>query len=110
MGEREAYERMRSSLDEAYEQAERLVHEATRDVPARGWRSPPEEPRPSPEHQALLGLLDLARSAVPAEITRQLLDALRELLLAVRALIDWYLERLDRRRPEPPEVEDIPIQ
>ena len=33
---------------------------------------------------------------------------LREALLTLRALIDWYLERLDRPRREP-EVENIPI-
>ena len=34
----------------------------------------------------------------------------RDLLLAVRAVIDWYLEKLDGDRgPEGPEVEDIPL-
>ena len=32
-----------------------------------------------------------------------------ELLLAVRALIDWYLARMERDRPERSEVKDIPI-
>ena len=35
--------------------------------------------------------------------------ALKEVLLAIRALIDWYLERIERRRAEPADVEDIPI-
>jgi hypothetical protein len=34
----------------------------------------------------------------------------RELLLALRALIDFYLERLNKRGSEPTEVEDIPIE
>jgi hypothetical protein len=38
-----------------------------------------------------------------------LAEALRELLLALRALIDWYLERAERRRAAPVEVQDIPI-
>jgi hypothetical protein len=29
--------------------------------------------------------------------------------MAARALIDWYLERTERRTSEPTEVEDIPI-
>jgi hypothetical protein len=62
------------------------------------------------ELQALAGLLDLARQSVPPELARQVLDALRQLLLAIRALIDYYVERLDRERAQPPEVEDIPIQ
>ena len=31
------------------------------------------------------------------------------MLLAVRALIDWYLERNEGRSGEPPEVQDIPV-
>jgi hypothetical protein len=29
--------------------------------------------------------------------------------MALRALIDWYLDRLDRRREQGVEVQDIPI-
>jgi hypothetical protein len=42
-------------------------------------------------------------------VLQRIAAALRELLLALRALIDWYLERVDRRRAEPAEVEEIPI-
>jgi hypothetical protein len=115
---------MRASLDDAYEQAERLVREAerqareqAREVPPAGWAAPGPRPgegeRKAPgvaELQALAGLLDLARQSLPPELTRQLLEALRQLLLAIRALLDYYLERLDQRREPPPEVEDIPIQ
>jgi hypothetical protein len=31
------------------------------------------------------------------------------LLLAVRSLIDWYLERTEQRRAAPTEAHDIPI-
>ena len=37
------------------------------------------------------------------------MKALREVLQALRDLLDWYLERLDRQRAEPAEVQDIPI-
>jgi hypothetical protein len=40
---------------------------------------------------------------------RQLTNIIREFLLTLRALIDWYLERLDAPRREP-EVEEIPIE
>ena len=48
---------------------------------------------------------------MPPELTAQVAEAVRELLLAVRALIDWYLERLeDPGRPAADSgVEDIPI-
>ena len=42
------------------------------------------------------------------ELDRQLTSIIREFLLTLRSLIDWYLERLDHPRREP-EVEDIPI-
>jgi hypothetical protein len=116
VSEHEAYQRMRASLDEAHAEAERLVQEAearAREVPPRGWATAEEEePRRAPgmsELQALAGLLDLARQSLPPELTRQFLDALRQLLLAVRALVDFWLERLDAQRETPPEVEDIPI-
>jgi hypothetical protein len=64
-----------------------------------------------PDLRALAALLDSARAAIPPELSRQLLVALRDLLLALRALIDWYLERLSE--PEggsaAPAVEDIPL-
>ena len=50
--------------------------------------------------QALAGLLDAARTSVPPELARQLAEAARELLLALRALIDWWIARLERE-PEP---------
>jgi hypothetical protein len=43
------------------------------------------------------------------ELDRQLTSIIREFLLTLRSLIDWYLERLDNPRREP-EVEDIPIE
>jgi hypothetical protein len=124
VSEQESYERLRASLDDAYDQADRLVREAeaqaresARELPPAGWASPgsgSEGERRGPpgvaELQALAGLLDLARQSVPPELVRQVLDALRQLLLAIRALIDYYVERVDRERETPPEVEDIPIQ
>lgn len=50
------------------------------------------------------------RDLIPPELQHRLAEAVRELLLALRALIDWYLERVERRRGGPPEVTDIPIE
>ena len=44
-----------------------------------------------------------------SDLDRQLRDIVREFLLTLRSLIDWYLERLDHPPPEP-KVEDIPIE
>jgi hypothetical protein len=53
-------------------------------------------------------LLDGLRRVVPRELEGQLSNLIREFLLTLRALIDWYLERLDRPAREP-QVEEIPI-
>ena len=65
------------------------------------------ESRP-PDPAALLQMLDGMRRMAPRELEDQITNLIREFLLTLRSLIDWYLERLDRPRPEP-EVENIPI-
>ncbi len=57
----------------------------------------------------LLQVIGSLRERIPPELAQRIGDALRELLLALRALIDWYLERSERRRATPAEVQDIPI-
>jgi hypothetical protein len=75
---------------------------------------PPRSPPPPPPHghsfdpSALFVMLDGLRRVAPREVQGQLTDLIREFLLTLRSLIDWYLERLDRPRREP-EVENIPI-
>jgi hypothetical protein len=53
-------------------------------------------------------LLEAVRRGLPRELEEQFTALIREILLTLRALIDWYLERLERR-PSEPRVEDIPI-
>jgi hypothetical protein len=65
--------------------------------------------RPVLDPSALFVLLDGLRRVVPRELESQLTNLIREFLLTLRSLIDWYLERLDRPPPEP-QVEDIPIE
>ncbi len=74
------------------------------------YGAPPPPPPGSggPDLSALFILLDGLRRAAPAELQGRLTSLIREGLLTLRSLIDWYLERLDRR-PREPEVEDIPI-
>jgi hypothetical protein len=111
-------------LQAAQETAERLVREATEAAeqaaaegadaaserpPPRGYASPGSERRGGADAQALVALIELARAIVPPELRVQLAELVREVLLAVRALIDWYLERVEARRRAPVDVEDIPI-
>jgi hypothetical protein len=79
-------------------------------TPPAGWQTPEDEPpRVAPELDPLLALLHTMRDLIPPELQQRLISALREVLLALRALIDWYLERMDRRREQGVEVQDIPI-
>ena len=75
------------------------------------WDEPPPPPPPGRgrlDFAALFVLLDAVRRAVPGDLQNQFTALVREALLTLRSLIDWYLERLDRPRREP-EVEDIRI-
>jgi hypothetical protein len=73
-----------------------------------GRPPPPREGRPF-DPAALFVLLDGVRAAAPRELRDQVTNLIREFLLTLRSLIDWYLERLDER-PREPRVEDIPIE
>lgn len=123
---------LRGHIDAAHAAADRLVREATEraeradaafrerlaDVPERGW-DVPDEARPTEapsELQAIVALLGSLKDVIPSELSTQLAEALRELLIAVRALIDWYLTRLEQLprggqagAPDDERVEDIPI-
>jgi len=113
----DALRRLERRLDQASEAAERVILEAASaadpgasKVPPAGWqrRGPAEVPA-HPEGDLLVQLVQTLRELIPPELQRRLAEALRELLLALRALIDWYLERAERRRAQPAEVQDIPI-
>ncbi len=73
---------------------------------AAGNGLPP--PRGMPDLSPLIALIDALRRIVPLELQDQVNALQRELLLTVRALIDWYLERLDGTQ-RATVVEDIPI-
>jgi hypothetical protein len=119
MAEDDPLKEARSQVDAAYAAADRLVREAdaaarerAEEIPERGWEGPRAERERSAfaELQALAGLLESVRGSVPPELARQLGEAVRELLLALRALLDWWIERLDRAPEAPVEVQDIPIE
>ncbi len=78
------------------------------DPSSRYGAPPPPPPRANLDFSALFVVLDAVRRAAPAELQERLTSLIRESLLTLRSLIDWYLERLDRK-PREPRVEDIPI-
>jgi hypothetical protein len=70
---------------------------------------PEDRQPPRPDPAALFAMLDGIRQMAPRELDSQVTNLIREFLLTLRSLIDWYLERLDQPRQEP-QVEDIPIE
>lgn len=106
-------------LERASQEARRLAVEAAEAAlrgapipPASGWAAPggDEELRSAARQiDGLVAALSSLRDLVPPELQRTLAEALRELLVAIRGLLDWYIERLDTERPASGEVEDIPI-
>ncbi len=129
MADTDPLSQMRTQVDAAYAAADRLVREAeaaarerersddeaagrgTGEVPPAGFEGERTQAERAafPDIAALAGLLEAARSSVPPELAHQLASAARELLIALRALIDWWIARLEREREAPVEVQDIPI-
>jgi hypothetical protein len=106
-------------IRQQYEEAERLVREAqraaeeaaAREVPPMGWTAPGSEPRPPAFDLAqLTALVESLRGVLPPDLARQLADALRQLLLAIRAVLDWYIARLEPPEPPDTDVQDIPVE
>lgn len=116
--ERDALRALEERLDRATAAAERLIAEAAGGgVPPGGWQRPRDDDGTDPfrgwlgreDAELLVALVARVRDRVPAELQARLAAAVHELLLALRALIDWCLERAERRRVPPAEVQDIPI-
>jgi hypothetical protein len=132
-GVEDALGRLEERLDRASRAAERLLADAAQRVtevrepgepgepgepaaampPPAGWQKAGagrnHDPSLLPDGDLLLGLFAAVRNRIPPDLQQRLAEAIREVLLALRALIDWYLERSDQARSGPAEVQDIPI-
>ena len=116
----DALRRLEERLERASAAAERLIAEAAAGAagsaggkpPPAGWQMPSnvESGRGSADGEMLAQVIQSLRELIPPDLQRRLVEALREVLLAVRAVIDWYLARVDQRGTEPATVQDIPIQ
>jgi hypothetical protein len=80
-------------------------------VPPQGWAVPPREGAPPDDLAALVALLRALRDLVPPELQGQLSDAIRQVLLLTRAVIDRWLEVLETDEGDEggSQAEDIPI-
>jgi hypothetical protein len=115
--------RLERRLDEASAAAERLIAEAAAQAatsaasgtrehrpPPAGWQaSSDDQSGPDRDAELIADVIARLRGLVPPELQQRLAAALREVLLALRALLDWYIERLEHQRAEPVELQDIPI-
>lgn len=118
-------EELRQRIQATQDAAERLAREASdaREThraggePPEGWRTEADHEARTGELHALVTLLDSLRGLIPAELQAQLTEVVRQVLLLVRALIDWLVERLDVGKGtggrtagvDGPDVQDIPI-
>jgi hypothetical protein len=119
--EAEALERLRERLQATQQAATKLADEAAaeRDAaragddrpPLAGWDVPRRAEDANSEIEALIALLQTLRDVLPPELRAQLAELVRALLVFVRAVLDWSIERLalEDRRGDDPDVEDIPI-
>ena len=75
----------------------------------REFRDAPPPPRGGgPDLAPIFAIVEALRRGLPRELQGQFNSLLREVLLTLRALIDWYLERLERGERKP-DVEEIRI-
>ena len=92
---------LRDRIRATQEAAEKLAGEPRREGDEQTAR----------EAQALVALLQTLRDIVPPELWRQVRDLIRQLLLLIRAIIDWWVDRIEGpgSRGAAPAVEDIEI-
>jgi uncharacterized membrane protein YccC len=95
---------LRERVHAAQAAAERLAGEArsqARELPRHEARD---------ELEALVALLRALRELVPPELQQQVSDLMREVLMLLRTMIDYWLARLDAPAAAGVDVQDIPIE
>jgi hypothetical protein len=96
---RDLRERLQATQDAAARLAAdaaraRAAQEASR-VPPAGWATAQERASLRGELEEIAALLTALRALVPAELQHQVAEVLKQVLLLLRALLDWWLARLD---------------
>lgn len=83
------------------------------EAPHAGWQMPGADTSGTPKDgeltAALTALVDVVRGAIPPELAERLAAVVREVLLAIRAVVDFALARMEARQEQPVDVQDIPI-
>src|SRR3954453_21357667 len=76
---------LRERIRATQEAAEKLAGEPRREGDEQTARGGP----------ALVALLQTLRDVVPPELWQQVRDLIRQLLLLIRAIIDWWVDRIE---------------
>jgi len=107
------FDELRARIRSTADAAERLSFEAAAADENGGGRRARAADDATQEAQALMALVQLLRDLLPEELRQQVSDLVRQVLMLVRAVIDWYLQRLEpgpgAARAAGPVVEDIPL-
>lgn len=116
------YEALRARIKATQDAVDRLAEDTTRaresaGQDGSGGRPPPSSGPPGEEAQdeirALVALVELLRDVLPPELRSQLAELIRQLLILVRAILDWWIERIGQPgrsdHPDPIFVEDIQV-
>src|SRR3954470_19520429 len=94
---------LRERVRATAEATERLAADASRArtaeqegrVPPAGWATAEDRASMRDELEEVASLLRTLRALVPAELEHQVAEVLKQVLLLLRALLDWWVERLD---------------
>lgn len=110
--ETDPFEELRARIRSTADAAERLSFQAAAGGDDGAGRARAADDA-TQEAQALVALVQLLRDLLPPELRQQVTDLIRQVLLLVRAVIDWYLARIEpgaeTRAPSGPVVQDIPL-
>lgn len=104
---------LRARIEKTQEAVDRLAAETAKARAANGGRpdGPPPTDDAAAEAQALATLLTTVRELIPEDLWRQLAEVVRQLLLLLRGILDWWIERLGAGAvPSGPIVTDIPVE
>ncbi len=108
---------LRARLEETRVAAEQLAGEvnqaregeAAGEAPPPGMGSTGERETLRGDVAAMAQLVQSLVDVVPEDLREQVYEILRQILLLLRALIDWIVERLPQVRGAELVVEDIPV-
>jgi hypothetical protein len=113
--ETDPFEELRERIRSTADAAERLSFAGASVAGGGGWESSRARraDEATQEAQALVALVQLLRDLLPEELRQQVMDLVRQVLKLLRAVLDFYLARLEpstaQRATRAPVVEDIPL-